>query len=167
MRESDSISPRYQRKHNITIFRRYFRPKIFVRQLQKSSSTIKMIIGVDSPEDIYTARFVTHDETVPKNGSDTSIQVVMRTSGIAAMPRSILRVSISNLNLVFEPHVQTNGKPAPFFITFSDNLWSPLYFFVILHRSYLSNKNKLKRGRLSVCCLVHDKHWVTISHPNT
>ena len=41
----------------------------------------------------------------------------MGTSGTTAMPRSILRVSICNFNLVFEPHMQTNGNPAPIFLS--------------------------------------------------
>ena len=56
------------------------------------------------------------------------------------MPRSILRVSIWNFNLVFKPHVQTNGKPAPLLILFFRQVIVAFVFFWPLYRSYLSNK---------------------------
>ena len=76
-----------------------------------------MKIAVDSPE--HTRRrlygLICHPSRgVTKNRFLGIKQVVMRTSGITAMPRLILRVSTCNLSLVFEPHVQTNGKPASF-----------------------------------------------------
>ena len=56
----------------------------------------------------------------------------------SAMPRSILRVSICNFDLliVFEPHVQTNGKPAPVLVLFVRQ--------VVVAWSYLEQKKKKK-----------------------
>ena len=80
----------------------------------------------------------------------------------SAMPRSILRVSICNFDLliVFEPHVQTNGKPAPVLVLFVRQVVVAFLFFGSLYRSNLSNKNKSKWGRLSICWGVHDEHSV-------
>ena len=86
----------------------------------------------------------------------------MRTSGITAMPCSILRVSIWNLNLVFEPHIyvcmckQTESLP-PLFFFFRQVMVAFVFFGGSMHRSNLSNKTK-KAGRLSICWLVHGKH---------
>ena len=81
------------------------------------------------------AQFVTHHEmlqypkTVPLH--ETSTRVVMRTGGIiTAMPRSILRVSIWNFRLVFEPHVQRDRVSALLFcLVFRNKFWSLLFFW--------------------------------------
>ena len=48
------------------------------------------------------------------------------------MPRSILRVSIQKLNLILEPHVQTNGKHAIFVLVFSRQVMAVFVFFRIV-----------------------------------
>ena len=95
-------------------------------------------------------------------------QVIMRTSCITAMPRSILRVSIRNFNLVFEPHVQTKKRKAcpPCFCQTSYGCSFVFFpYHCIAHTSRA--KIKTKWGRLSICCLMHDKHRVEKSHQNT
>ena len=47
----------------------------------------------------------------------------MRTSGLTAMPRSILRILIWKKYLVYETHMHKNGKPAFFFFFFWDKSW--------------------------------------------
>ena len=57
---------------------------------------------------------------------------------------------------------QTESLPPPS-LFFSDKLYGrfkKLYFFVSLYRSYLQQKNEIRWCRLSICCLVHDKHRV-------
>ena len=96
-----------------------------------------------------TAEFVTHQEIRPKKRFLYTKQV-LRTSGVTVMPRSNLRISIRDLNLVFEPHVQTNKKPSyGRSCIVSDRC--------IGHISTKKKKEK-KRGRLSICWLVHDQH---------
>ena len=80
---------------------------------------------------------------------------------ISGMPRSTLRVSIINFNLVFEPRVQTNGKP----------VWTVFRF----QRSYLrfcffleqcighTSRTKRSRPGFSCCWLVHDPPCKKIS----
>ena len=63
----------------------------------------------------YTAQFVTITRYYQKRFLYIE-QVVMRTSGIAAMSRSVLRVSIWNFQLVFEPHVQRDWVSALLFV---------------------------------------------------
>ena len=69
----------------------------------------------------------------------------MTTTGITAMPRSILRISIWNFYLVFEPHVNTNGKAA-LLVFASRQVKVALVCFGSLYVRvsviYLSDKNK-------------------------
>ena len=84
---------------------------------------------------------------------------VMRTSGIIAMPHSILRFSIWIYNLVFATHVQTNSMPAclpAFFPTLfvSDNLWPLLYSFRIVVSVIISIEQNKRKEKASSHFLV-------------
>ena len=68
-----------------------------------------------------------------------------KNSGFSAMPRSILRVSIWKFNLVFVPHMQTNGKRALFFF-FSRQVTVAFVFFRIVV-SVISLKQNTKQKR--------------------
>ena len=101
-----------QESSKLPIFGNIFDLKSLTWQLQKWSFTIKMKMGVDSPElkahgdDGYQRldcpiRHPSRDTT--KKRFLYIKQVVMRTSGITAMPRLILRASICNV----EPRIWT------------------------------------------------------------
>ena len=59
-------------------------------------------------------------------------QVITRNVGFSAMPRSILRVLVQKSNLMFEPHVQTNGEHAFFVFVFSRQVMAVFVFFRIV-----------------------------------
>ena len=78
---------------------------------------------------------------------------------VSAMPRSILRISIWNFN-VLESHVHTNGKPVFFLFLFSCKLWAFLYFSDIYIGHTSRTKKKKNKARLSICWFGHNQHGV-------
>ena len=78
----------------------------------------------------FHSQFATHQEILPKFDSMYKSSVLDKKwgNGISAMPRSILRLSIWKLNLVFGPHVQKNWKPA-FYFYFLKTSFGRLCFF--------------------------------------
>ena len=117
----------------------------------KSSFPIKVKIGGELAEDPRIRPIIASvPNSPPIKRYDQKQNSIHKTSsyentGFSAMPRSILRVSIWNFNLVFTPHLQTNGKRALRFF-FSDKLQSLLYFFRIVV-SVISLEQKRKRKR--------------------
>ena len=135
-----------------------------VWQLKKTSFPIKLKVGVDSPEDARRQSIsVAPPSSSPISRYDPKTipihfkQVVMRTSGVTAMPSSILRVSIWILTSYLNHVCKQTERLPQFSFYFSDKLWSLLFFFVSLCRAIsLEQKNKIQLGRLSICCLVHN-----------
>ena len=81
------------------------------------------------------------------------------------MPRSILRISIWNFNLVFGPHALS--KTFFFFVFFSDKFWSLLLFFRIVISVIFRTPPPTEAGFqfLGWCMINIDR--VKKSHPNT
>ena len=71
------------------------------------------------------------------------------------MPRSILRISIWNFNLVFGPHALS--KTFFFFVFFFRQVLVAFAFFSDRYFGHISDPPP-KKGRLSVSWLVHDQH---------
>ena len=109
-----------------------------------------MKIGVDNAEDKGTidvssnTQFITHKEMQQQNNyilkASNIVNIVNDT--IAAMPR-ILLFSIWNFDLVFEPHMQTNGNSAWNFLFIREVIVAfELFRVVVSVTFYLSNNNK-------------------------
>ena len=119
--ESDSISPRYARK----LERSRIRLNLYdSSKNHRSRSRWKLVYtvvlqtqGDDRCQLHCPSRHPSRDMN-KRRLLYIKTHIVMRTGGITAMPRSMLR---SENNLVSEPHVQTNGKPAPFFFVQTSN----------------------------------------------
>ena len=90
-----------------------------------------------------------------------------RKNGISAMPRSILRISIWNFNVVFGPNVHTNGKPGLYIYIFHSSYGRFCIFRIFISAISLGQKKKEKKAWLLVCWFVHNQHRVKKSHPNT
>ena len=107
------------------------------------------------------AQFITPSRDITKHWFLCIQQAVTRTS-ITAMPSSILRISIWNLDLGFKLHVPT-WKPA-FFLCFFRRVVVSFVFFsdrCVGHMSYLSENNTKLKGGLSFCwfmIIVSKKH---------
>ena len=120
----------------------------------------------------FIAQFATREEILPKldsiyKSSDYDKKMKRWHFGICAIPRSILRISICNFNVVFEPHVHTNGKPGVSFVLFFMKVMGVFVFFGYLCWPHLLDKKKRKEARLSICWFVHNQHRVEKSHQNT
>ena len=99
----------------------------------------------------FIAQFATCKEILPKFDSVNFKWFRQKTKGWkwhfcdAPLNLTVLHLKF---NLVFGQHVQTTWEPA-FFHSFKGKLWSLLYFFKPLYRSYMTEtnwkKHKLKR----------------------
>ena len=63
-------------------------------------------------------------------------------------------------NLVFEPHLKTNGKPACYIYISREVIVALVFFRTVVSVVSLEQKKKKKLRGLSICWLVHDKHRV-------
>ena len=104
----------------------------------------------------YITQFATHQEILPKLGSihKSSDNNKNWRNDISAMPRSILRVSIWSFNVVFEPHVHTNGKPG-FVLFFHANYGRFCIFRMFISAIYLGQKKKKPGFPLIGWCIIY------------
>lgn len=124
------------------------------------------------------SQLATHHDILPKTSLHIYTLICTRYGegnnegkGIAAMPRSILRISIQTVNLSYLNLLCSQRGRLLFFlfIIFSDKLRSPLFCFsASLHRSWISRTKikakKTSKGKLAICWLMHDQHRVNKSH---
>ena len=116
------------------------------------------------------AQFITHQKNLQQHDS------ILKSSNIvnaifSAMPRSFLRISICNFQPRVRPARANKSKACPIFY-YSEILFQRNYRrFCIFSGRCIGHISGTKRGknsdRLSSCWLVHDKHRVKKSRPNS
>ena len=81
----------------------------------------------------------------------------MRTSGITALPPSVVRISIWKVYLVFEPQMHTNGKPALYFSILRQVMAALVFFRIVVSVVFLRQKqSNAKAGVLFVgWCMIN------------
>ena len=110
-----------------------------------------------------------HPSTIKREQNDSILKasnIVNIVNGIlSAMPRSILRISTWNVNLVLEPDVQTYGKPAGnVLLFFFERNYRRFYIFSDRwYRSCLSKQQQQQQqtqAGFPVVLSVHKKHRI-------
>ena len=165
---SDSISPRHTRKLKNTKFstlNSYENRRS--RSMWNLVETMLKTKGEKRCTSHYPIRRQSRDITEARFHICQVITTKKRKNGISAMPRSILRISIWNFNVVFGPNVHTNGKPGLYIYIFHSSYGRFCIFRIFISAISLGQKKKEKKAWLLVCWFVHNQHRVKKSHPNT